>query len=243
MADPANRNMGRLMSLLRVPVLGRAASWVVTSRMKKHHFGQVLPLEDVRRVFGLVDAIHCFPCVCRRYLRAPADERYCFALGNFFKDILQDMPDLGGFGAELTAEEACARAEAFEQKGLIHTIWTLETPFIIGICSCRPGECLALELLRGCGTQTMFKAEVRFGIDAHTCVGCRKCEETCYFDAIRFDERTRVCVIDAERCYGCGLCRGRCPVDAPQPAARNPAALGTLSAPGSAPAEASGTAD
>ncbi len=212
---PHSRAMTWLRNVLRVPVLGRPVSWMVTRRMKRDHFGQVLTLEDVRRVFELVDAIYSFPCVCRRYLVGGDDERYCFGLGTYLHEVLDTMPGAAEPGPTLTVEEAYARAKAFDEKGLVHTIWTADTPFIVGICSCRPGECLGLDLNNRLRTQSMFRGEHLFSIPDDACVGCRKCMETCYFDAIVYDETTRKCSIRAEACYGCGLCRAACPVDAP----------------------------
>lgn len=207
--------LGRLRQFRRIPIIGSALSWFITRRMKRIHFGQVLTLQDVRKVFGLVDAIVGFPCMCRRYLLDRHDERYCFGLGQFMKEIIGDMPDVpDNLGETLSAEEACQRAEAFEAQGLVHTIWTLDTPFIVGICSCKPGECLAMEMTQGLRTPVMFKGEYRFEIDASSCIGCRKCMETCYFEAIVPHEREKLCAIDPAKCYGCGLCQRACPVDA-----------------------------
>jgi len=206
--------LGKLRSLIRLPIVGRAASRLLTKKMKQDHFGQVIPLEDVKKVFELVDAIHGFPCICRRYLLHKEDERYCFALGMFGKDFLDDMPTFGGGLEELTVEEACARAEAFEEQGLVHTIWTLDTPFIIGLCSCKPGECLAMEMNLRMKTKVMFRGEYLFRIDPEKCIGCRKCLDTCYFDAIDYHESKKKCVINTYKCHGCGLCRRMCPVGA-----------------------------
>lgn len=214
------QELAKLKSWLRLPIVGRAMSRMVTRKMKKDHFGQVLPLEDVKKVFDLVDVIYGFPCVCRRYLLHKSDERYCFGVGTFGKDFLNSLPSFGGEAEELTADEAYRRAEAFEAQGLVHTIWTLDTPFIIGVCSCKPGECMAMEMTNNLKTKVMFKGESLFQIDAEKCIGCRKCMETCYFNAIDYLPSKKRCAINSYKCYGCGLCRRACPVDAPLPVER-----------------------
>ena len=42
------------------------------------------------------------------------------------------------------------------------------------------------------------------------CIGCRKCEKVCEFDAIKVDNN--LAVIDQEKCTGCGKCALNCPV-------------------------------
>jgi dihydroorotate dehydrogenase (NAD+) catalytic subunit len=45
-------------------------------------------------------------------------------------------------------------------------------------------------------------------LDLALCTGCRLCEISCAYDAIRVVEKRAV--LDAERCTGCGLCVSRC---------------------------------
>jgi ferredoxin len=214
---PDNPGLAAARTFLRLPLVGRAARRMATHRMKRDHFGQVLAIEDVRNVFRLADTITLYPCVCRRTLGVGRDQRFCFVLGNFMRELLDDSPDFGSTrGERLTPEQASRRVAEFDREGLVHTIWTIDTPFIVGICSCRPGECLAMEMTNELQTKVMFKAEHLFEIDETLCTGCEKCMETCYFRAIEPSNGDGVCRVDSTRCYGCGLCRAACPLDAPR---------------------------
>lgn len=44
------------------------------------------------------------------------------------------------------------------------------------------------------------------------CIGCKKCERTCTFDAIHVENN--LASIDPEKCTGCGACAEACPVHA-----------------------------
>lgn len=54
---------------------------------------------------------------------------------------------------------------------------------------------------------------------AENCIGCRKCEEVCRFEAISLDGPAndvveKTCRVDPVSCEGCGLCSYVCPVGA-----------------------------
>jgi len=46
------------------------------------------------------------------------------------------------------------------------------------------------------------------------CTGCKKCVETCYFDAIKWDEKGKRPVFREFGCEGCGACKLVCPANA-----------------------------
>ena len=70
-------------------------------------------------------------------------------------------------------------------------------------------------------------------VDTGKCIGCKKCEKVCKFDAIIVENAYPV--IDYDKCKSCGLCAKECPrgcienlrkpkVTAPKPAPEKPAA-------------------
>ena len=44
------------------------------------------------------------------------------------------------------------------------------------------------------------------------CIGCERCPDICFFDAIKMVDN--FAVINKDNCTGCGLCFESCPVDA-----------------------------
>ena len=44
------------------------------------------------------------------------------------------------------------------------------------------------------------------------CIGCKKCEKVCKFDAVKVEDN--LAMIDPEKCKNCGLCAKECPTGA-----------------------------
>ncbi len=220
-------------SLARLERAPRVVSWLVrglvTRRMKRRHFGQVLPLEDVREVLGIAGSVVRVPCVCRGVTRGDNNARYCFGVtispqaAIAFSEVDQSFmagPETG-MTERLKAEEALDLMADFERHGLVHSVWTFLTPFIGGICNCDRSDCLAMISTVGHDTKIMFKAEYVARLDWELCHGCRSCMRQCQFGAIGYSAAAAKCVIDQGRCWGCGVCRAACSQDAISLAARS----------------------
>ena len=200
--------------LLRVPLLGRVVARIFTRKMKRLHFGQVVPLRDVSAILDVADTITLFPCVCRGLTMNAGDERYCFGLGIFPREIADEIPFYRDKWQAVEKREALELISEFAKSGLVQTVWTLGTPFIVGLCNCRLGECLALNYTVGLRAKMLFKSEYVVSIDPEKCVGCKRCMEVCNFGALVYHEREKRCIINHEKCFGCGLCVLACEVGA-----------------------------
>lgn len=200
--------------------LQRLVAPLAVRRMKRDHFGQVLPLEDVEQVFGLVNSIVRVACVCRHLTMGRA-VGCCYGIaldprGGGLADLVAGLdhsflagPDVAAFD-RLSKQEALAAFTAHEHEGLCHTIWTFGTPFIGGICNCDRRDCLAMRATLGHDLKVMFRAEYVAAVDPDACHGCRACMQACQFGAIGYSVADRKAYIDPAACYGCGICRQAC---------------------------------
>ncbi len=208
-------------ALIRRAIKGR-----VTARMKREHFGQVVPIEEVERIFGFVNNIVRVPCVCRQATLNKADARYCYgiALGpgaaSKFNEILAGVgssfasgPDTDGLET-LDRETAMQHFREHEQEGLCHTVWTFVTPFIGGLCNCDRSDCVAMQATVVRDVKVMFRAEYVGEVAPEKCTGCRSCMKACQFGAMGFSAAQEKAFIDQRACYGCGVCRAMCPSEA-----------------------------
>ncbi|MBI5446294.1 MAG: 4Fe-4S binding protein [Deltaproteobacteria bacterium] len=227
LSDPEGlrRDRDRLALLARAPgFVRRAVSWGVTRRMKKIHFGQVVPIEDVERIFSFVNSIVRVPCVCRLVNRGH-ERRYCYGLslspggGELFR-ISESLdrtylagPDAGELES-LTREEALRALREHEAEGLCHSVWTFVTPFIGAICNCDRSDCLAMIATVTHDVRVMFRAEYVAEVVPERCVGCRQCMRFCQFGALSYSAGTGKAVVDLRDCFGCGVCRAGCPTGA-----------------------------
>ncbi len=198
----------------------RMVSRLTSRKMKKVHFGQVVPVEEVQRIFEFVNSIVRVSCICRRATLGQ-EKRYCYAVslgpnGGKLAEILRDVDEsyLGGPDVEhlecLSKEQAVSAFREHEKEGLCHTVWTFHAPFIGGLCNCDRSDCLAMRATVGHSVPVMFRAEYVAEVNADQCVGCRECMRLCQFGAIGYSASSRKAVIEKRFCYGCGVCRSGC---------------------------------
>jgi ferredoxin len=192
----------------------------IVGRQKKVHYGQVLPMEDVEKVFGFVNSVTRLPCICRQ-AKLGTEQRFCYAVSMLPKDgefekILRSIdasylfgPDLSRVEA-LTKEQALENFRAYEKEGLCHTVWTFVAPFIGGICNCDRSDCGAMQATVVHNFPVMFRAEYVAEANPEQCNGCRACMRACQFGALGYSAANKKVFIDQGRCYGCGICRASC---------------------------------
>lgn len=193
-------------------------------RMKKLHYGQVLPIEDVEKIMEFVNSIVRVECICRKSFLG-TEQRYCYCLSmgpnggelfNLMKEISSDYasgPNADGLEI-LTKEETLANFRKYEKEGLCHTVWTFVTPFIAGLCNCDRSDCGAMKATFAYKFPMLFRAEYVAEPNPDLCTGCRECMRVCQFGAIGYSAANQKIMIDQKRCYGCGICRSSCVNDA-----------------------------
>jgi Pyruvate/2-oxoacid:ferredoxin oxidoreductase delta subunit len=227
LADPDRlaREIHDLERLNKMPkfirdIIGR----LITRKMKKIHFGQIVPIEDIEQIFSFVKTIVRVACICRK-ASLGQEKRYCYGVsvapdGGRFAEILQGLdqsflsgPHLQGLEV-LTREEALAAFHSHEREGLCHSVWTFHTPFIGGICNCDRSDCMAMRCTVTQNVPVMFRGEYVAQVEPDLCVGCRECLRLCQFGALTYSAANQKSVVDQRWCYGCGVCRAACQKEA-----------------------------
>jgi len=212
------KTLGRLENLfMKRGRLPASVIGALEQKAKEEHFGQVLPIEEIREILLKAASIVRLPCACR-WTISRKEDRCCFAL-SYGPDAWYKGFDMGYFGKTsdegleaVTVGDAIAQIEALEEAGAVHSIWTMMTPFIGAVCNCTATDCIGLRTLSGIGAHTIARAEHVAVVDKELCAGCGLCAGRCQFDAIGSAARDGIdiAVVDSDKCYGCGLCRKAC---------------------------------
>ncbi|MBM3287262.1 MAG: 4Fe-4S ferredoxin [Candidatus Eisenbacteria bacterium] len=206
------------------PLVKSLVRSTVTRRMKREHFGQVVPIEEVEQIFGFTNSIVRLACVCR-LATVGKEKRFCYGIsleadGGEFSRLIRGLDQSYASGPNTVGLESLSREQAIDafrehdRRGLCHSVWTFRTPFIAGICNCDRADCLAMRSTVTHGIKVMFRAEYVGAVDPDLCAGCRDCLRSCQFGAISYSPATEKAVIDQIWCYGCGVCRAACRKDA-----------------------------
>jgi ferredoxin len=215
----------RIEKLDKAPwLVKRFYRWRLKNFFKKNHHGQVVPIEDIEKIFQFTNSIVRTSCLCR-HITHGQEKRYCYGIsmgpnGGKFTEIINEMdgsffegPDSKGTET-LTSDEALSAFREHEREGLCHSVWTFVTPFIAGICNCDRPDCLAMKTTVTLDIPSMYRAEYVAVSDLDCCNGCRQCMRVCQFGAISYSAGNEKAVIDPRRCFGCGICRAVCNKDA-----------------------------
>jgi NAD-dependent dihydropyrimidine dehydrogenase PreA subunit len=178
------------------------------------HFGQVIPIEDVEKIFEGVSSITRMPCGCRYTSTGRTDQRYCFGLGVDMGHILGKYPDSSASLEVLAKDDALKLIRKFDEEGLMHSVWTGVTPYVVGVCNC-DGDCQAYRgYIKNRGLPNFFHAEYICQVDPDQCTGCKECMRQCQFGAQFYSSVHGKVTIAPELCFGCGVCRVACPQNA-----------------------------
>jgi ferredoxin len=181
---------------------------LVTKHLKKTHFGQVLPLEDVEKILDNFSSAIRLPCICRKATTGE-NKRYCFGIGMDLTPVFRDLPDFSDF-EKFSIDEAKEYIRNLDRDGQTHSVWTFNTPFIAAVCNC-DRDCMAYRLqMKMQLAKIMWKGEYVAEIDTSECNGCRECMQRCYFGAITYNRTDMKCSVNIRNCYGCGICRAVC---------------------------------
>lgn len=201
----------RLAPLWKFTPLKRLAHAWAEARQKRRHFGQFLPREHAGRVLEMAGSIVRLPCVCRRFVKGRRDARYCLGLGFDPWKVYGGHPDYGDDFEVLTPSEASGLIRKFqENEGLVHTVWTLPTPFVASLCSCSMEECGAMFTRFKLGINVIFPGEMKADVLEDNCDGCGGCVPACPFGALSQTKRPGTPSVNRLLCQGCGLCRQAC---------------------------------
>jgi Pyruvate/2-oxoacid:ferredoxin oxidoreductase delta subunit len=192
--------------------------YMIDTILKTTHWGQVVPLEDMDKIFDMSINLVRIPCACRITLHGVQEHRSCYhavaSPSQFWKNMFDQWPDVSREMDIVTSEEAKKDFRRFDQEGLIHSVWSFGTPFIGALCNCTPMDCLSMRSMPYGGVRPFFKAEYVGLIEPQKCTGCRSCLMFCHFGAINYSSAAEKCTINQRECFGCGLCRAACPQDA-----------------------------
>lgn len=145
----------------------------------------------------------------------------CIFMGEATKQISRK------YCREVTCDEAIHHIDRCSKAGLIHimgrnkidSIWMNVSPGskLLTVCNCCPCCCLwrVLPNLSNSIQKDFFKLNgVSIYYDNSLCVGCGKCIDVCFADAITLEKD--VVSIDNNICIGCGQCSNNCPTGAIQ---------------------------
>jgi len=180
---------------------------------------EALPCEDLREIIKSARSIAVTHCTCRR--RKEAVENKCdssHSMVDIQFNLSAEYLIARNAGKRVSADEAMALFDEFEDLGLLHTCENSDRMRPRwGMCNCCVDCCMIYEPMNRFGvavTKCVAKSRYEARVEQETCTGCQICLDWCRFGAIEMeragDSKKFKAVVDPEKCMGCGVCVLKC---------------------------------
>lgn len=171
---------------------------------------EILPMDELDKILEAQETIAVIPCMCRlakdrqgtRECDHPIQDT-CFV----FNEAAVPTIEMG-YGRQISVDEAKSLVRQYRDRGLVQEISNAAHP--LAMCNCC--ECCCLCLLSMKRYETNMAVPSRWQADVghvENCIGCGKCAQVCFMDAISFD--MGIPQVKGSLCAGCGLCAANCP--------------------------------
>jgi Fe-S-cluster-containing hydrogenase component 2 len=171
---------------------------------------RIATYDELASIIQNADHIVVAECVCKRsqdLLDKPCERTTRREVCMYFRDFANAFTK-GGWGREVSKEEAIEIARQNEEDGLIlQASGAQDVEFICSCCSCC---CGVLRTLSVFPKLTQLVASNYFAqVTPSDCKGCGSCVRRCNMNAIDLEDR--LAKVNLDRCIGCGLCVPSCP--------------------------------
>jgi formate hydrogenlyase subunit 6/NADH:ubiquinone oxidoreductase subunit I len=199
----------------KVPVSG-TMSRIIPARLAidsnpKIRAKDILPEEDVHallRMKGSKEVIAVSDCDCRiRHHKCDRPVLNCFEFGKYAEFNLNQSSSL----KVVSVEQAIAISDEAERAGLLKSGGVRKENGGV-LCHCCDCCCnvMGAAIRHGVVHQLRNPSRYRARVDSESCIGCQKCVERCFFDAIEMKKvsgsKKLKAFVNEEKCMGCGLC-------------------------------------
>ena len=111
------RDVKRIEQIEKTPrFLRNIIKRIVSHKMKKIHYGQVVPIEDIEHIFEFVNSIVRVACICR-HINLGREERYCYGIslapdGGKLGEIIRGLDKSFFNGPDVAGMERLSKDEA-----------------------------------------------------------------------------------------------------------------------------------
>ena len=193
-----------------VSITGRRTDGRVAMNVEIPDTREVIPTDLCEEVLQRSSHIAIIDCICRQAKENRGDrecdypiKEVCFLFNEAAYEAIR-----GGWGRELTRDEARKLLEELRDLGLVQVVSNFQHP--LSLCNCCSCCCLCLRTMARnedtIATRSRYQVKI---VRPESCVHCGKCAGSCQMGAIGVDEFGMF--IDESKCIGCGQCVSHCP--------------------------------